>query len=422
MGMTICEKIFAMASNKPTVRPGEIITVKVDMCMSNDATTHISVDMYENELKNKRIYNNDSVVFIVDHNIPAENAKTAEAHNKMRRFAKNNKIKYHEGEGVCHQIMIERYLKPGDVIIAADSHACSYGALGAFGIGVGSTDFVYAMVTGTMWIMVPETIKFNLTGKLRDGVYARDLILKIIGDIGASGANYKVMEFAGDSINRFTIDDRIVLCNMAVESGAKSGIIEPDQLALDYIKDNRTDYIGGIYLSSDTDASYSKVYNYNLNEIEPMIAKPHNVDNVSIVSECEGIKINQAFIGSCNNGRIEELREAAKILKNSRVNSDVRLLISPASKKIYMQALEEGLLNIFSESGAMIMNPNCSVCWGSCQGVIGENEVLISTGTRNFKGRCGHPVSSVYLASAATVAYSAIKGVICDPRGVVYKS
>jgi len=416
MGMTISEKILAMAAGQGTVRPGNIVTAKVNWCMSNDVTTHLTIDMFENKLREKKIYDADSVVFIVDHNIPAENEKTAKVHQVMRRFAGQHNIKLHEGDGICHQIMLETYVQPGNLVLGADSHTCSYGALGAFGTGVGCADFLYAMATGTTWMMVPETIKFDLKGRFPEGVYARDLMLKIIGTIGANGANYQAMEFSGEALRHFSIDDRIVLCNLAVEAGAKTGIMEPDDLVTEYLKENRDMNPGGLYFKSDKDAIYRKSYTFDLNRLEPVIARPDHVDDVVAVSECLGIKIDQGFIGSCNNGRIEEMRITAGILKGKKVHPDVRLLITPASKRVYLQALAEGLIDIFMDSGAMVMNPNCSVCWGSCQGVIGENEVLLSTGTRNFKGRAGHATSKVYLVSAATVAVSAIRGVISDPR------
>ncbi|MCI6020373.1 MAG: 3-isopropylmalate dehydratase large subunit [[Bacteroides] pectinophilus] len=413
MGMTIAEKIIARAAGVEEVKPGQIHTVELDYLMSNDGTTHLTIDMYNNKLKNPRIADKDKIVFIVDHNIPAENPKTAAVHKKMREFARENGIKFFEGKGVCHQIMFENFVEPGQLIFGADSHTCSYGALGAFGTGVGCTDFLYAMVTGKSWVMVPETLRFNLKGKLREGVYPRDLILTIIGDIGANGANYKVMEFAGEGAHNLSVNDRFVLCNLAVEAGAKTGIVEPDEKVEEFIKEHgrRAD---NMYVS-DEDAKFLKVYEYDLDKIEPVVARPDFVDDVIPLSQVGDVKIDEAFLGSCNNGRIDDLRVAAKILKGRKVNPDVRFLIAPASNNVYIQALDEGLIDIFMESGAMVMNANCSVCWGSCQGVIGENEVLISTGTRNFKGRAGHKTSKVYLGSAATVTASAIAGKICGP-------
>lgn len=413
MGMTIAEKIIARAAGVEEVKPGQIHTVELDYLMSNDGTTHLTIDMYNNKLKNPRIADKDKIVFIVDHNIPAENPKTAAVHKKMREFARENGIKFFEGKGVCHQIMFENFVEPGQLIFGADSHTCSYGALGAFGTGVGCTDFLYAMVTGKSWVMVPETLRFNLKGKLREGVYPRDLILTIIGDIGANGANYKVMEFAGEGAHNLSVNDRFVLCNLAVEAGAKTGIVEPDEKVEEFIKEHGRK-ADNMYVS-DEDAKFLKVYEYDLDKIEPVVARPDFVDDVIPLSQVSDVKIDEAFLGSCNNGRIDDLRVAAEILKGRKVNPDVRFLIAPASNNVYIQALDEGLIDIFMESGAMVMNANCSVCWGSCQGVIGENEVLISTGTRNFKGRAGHKTSKVYLGSAATVTASAIAGKICGP-------
>ena len=410
MGMTIGEKIIARAAGVTSVKPGDIHTVNVDYLMSNDGTTHLTIDMYNTQLKNPRIADKDKLVFIIDHNIPAENPKTAAAHKKMREFAKEHDIKFYEGKGVCHQIMVEDFVEPGQFIMGADSHTCSYGALGAFGTGIGCTDFLYAMVTGQSWVLVPETIRFNLKGKLREGVYPRDLILTIIGDIGANGCNYKIMEFAGEGAHGLSINDRFVLCNLAVEAGAKTGIVEPDEKVVEYMKQQGRTY-DNLFVS-DEDAQFMQVYVYDLDKIEPVVAEPHFVDNVKPVSEVGDVTIHEAFLGSCNNGRIDDLRVAANLLKGRKVHPDVRFLIAPASNKVYLQALQEGLIDIFLEAGAMMMNANCSVCWGSCQGVIGEGEVLISTGTRNFKGRAGHKDAFVYLGSAATVTASAIAGKI----------
>ena len=410
MGMTLGEKIIARAAGVDFVKPNDIHTVTLDRMMSNDGTTHLTVDMYYNQLKHPQIADKDKVVFIMDHNVPAENPKTAEAHKKMRDFAIENDIKLYEGQGVCHQIMMEDYVCPGELIFGADSHTTSYGALGAFGTGVGCTDFLYGMVTGTSWVLVPESVKFNLTGKLPEGVYARDLILTIIGEIGANGCNYQAMEFTGEGAKTLSISDRMALCNMAVEAGAKTGIFEADEKAIEYLKEHGREP-KAVY-HSDPDAVYAREYTFDLSKVRPVVAKPDFVDNVVPAEEACGMEINEAFLGSCNNGRIEDLRVGAEIIKGKKVAEGVRFLVVPASQTIYRQALKEGLIDTFMEAGAIVMNPNCSVCWGSCQGVIGENEVLISTGTRNFKGRAGHPSSKVYLGSAATVTASAITGKI----------
>lgn len=410
MGMTIAEKIIAAAAGVESVRPGDIHTVNLDRMMSNDGTTHLTVDMYNNQLNHPHIADPKKLVFIVDHNVPSDNPKTAASQKKMRDFARENGIDFWEGKGVCHQIIMENYVCSGELIFGADSHTCSYGAIGAFGTGVGCTDFLYGMVTGTSWVLVPETVKFNLIGKLPDGVYARDLILEIIGTVGANGCNYQVMEFTGEGAKTLSISDRIALCNMAVEAGAKTGIFEPDEKAIAYLEEHGRKP-KAVY-HSDPDAVYAREYTFDLSKIRPVVAKPDFVDNLCPAEEVRGIKIDEAFLGSCNNGRIEDLRVGASILKGHKVADSVRFLVVPASLEIYKQALKEGLIDIFMDAGAIVMNPNCSVCWGSCQGVIGENEVLISTGTRNFKGRAGHPSSKVYLGSAATVTASAIAGKI----------
>ena len=390
MGMTIAEKIIARAAGVPAVRAGEIHTVALDYLMSNDGTTHLTIDMY-NKLRNPRIADKKKLVWIVDHNVPCDSPKTAASQKKMRDFARDNGITFYEGEGVCHQIMCEKHVVPGQLIFGADSHTCAYGALGAFGTGVGCTDYLYGMVTGGSWVMVPETLRFNLTGKLADRVTARDLILTIIGMIGANGANYHAMEFVGDGMN-----------------------MEVDDITLAYLEEHGGRKPAACF-KSDDDAVFEKTFDIDLSSIVPVVAKPHFVDNLAPVDEVKGVKINEAFLGSCNNGRIEDLRLGASIIKGHKVADKVRFLVVPASQEVYRQALREGLLDIFMEAGAMIMNPNCSVCWGSCQGVIGAGEVLISTGTRNFKGRAGDKNSFVYLGSAATVAASAIAGEIVSP-------
>ena len=410
MGMTIAEKIIARAAGVESVRPGDIHTVEVDRLMSNDGTTHLTIDMYNTKLKHPHIADVSKLVWIMDHNVPSDSPKTAASQKKMRDFAKEHGITFYEGQGVCHQIMMENHVCPGELIFGADSHTCAYGALGAFGTGVGCTDYLYAMVTGKSWVLVPETLRFNLTGKLPEAVYARDLILTIIGKIGANGANYKAMEFAGEGLKTLTMSDRIAICNLCVEAGAKTALMEVDDIALDYLHEHGRE--PKACFVSDEDAVFAATYDIDLSTITPIVAKPHFVDNVCPAREAAGIKIDEAFLGSCNNGRIEDLRVGAALLKGRKVHPLVRFLVVPASQAVYKEALKEGLLQIFMESGAIVMNPNCSVCWGSCQGVIGEGETLISTGTRNFKGRAGHRDSFVYLASAATVTASAIKGEI----------
>lgn len=413
MGMTIAEKIVARAAGLPEVHAGEIHTVELDYLMSNDGTTHLTIDMYNN-LKHPHIADKSKLIWIVDHNVPCDSPKTAASQKKMRDFARENGITFHEGEGVCHQLMCEKYVRPGQLIFGADSHTCAYGALGAFGTGVGCTDYLYGMVTGSSWVMCPETLRFNLTGRLPERVTARDLILTIIGRIGANGANYHAMEFVGEGMKNLTMSDRICICNLCVEAGAKTALMEVDDITMEYLAQHggRTPAAS---FRSDPDAHFEKTFDIDLSAIVPVVAKPHFVDNLAPVTQVQGVKINEAFLGSCNNGRIEDLRLGASIIKGHKVADKVRFLVVPASREVFLQAMEEGLLDIFMEAGAMIMNPNCSVCWGSCQGVIGKGEVLISTGTRNFKGRAGDKNSFVYLGSAATVTASAIAGEIVSP-------
>lgn len=411
MGMTIAEKIIARAAGVDAAKAGEIHVVTLDYMLSNDGTTHLTIDKYNN-LKNPYIADPSKLVWVVDHNVPCDSVKTAQSQKKMRDFAREHGIDFYEGEGICHQVMVEKYVRPGQLIFGADSHTCTYGCLGAFGTGVGCTDYLYAMVTGKSWVMVPETLRFNLTGTLRKGVTARDVILTIIGKIGANGANYKAMEFAGPGLAGLSVSDRFVLCNLAVEAGAKTGLMPVDEATLEYLEAHGREPVA--CYESDPDAEFAEVYDIDLSEIQPVVAKPHFVDNLAPVSEVAGTKIHEAFLGSCSNGRLEDLRLGAEVIKGKKVAEGVRFLVVPASRDIYNRAAKEGILDTFMEAGAIVMNPNCSVCWGSCQGVIGEGEVLISTGTRNFKGRAGDRNSYVYLANAATVTASAVAGEIAE--------
>ena len=328
MGMTIAEKIIARAAGVESVRPGDIHTVEVDRLMSNDGTTHLTIDMYNTKLKHPHIADVSKLVWIVDHNVPSDSPKTAASQKKMRDFAKEHGITFYEGQGVCHQIMMENHVCPGELIFGADSHTCAYGALGAFGTGVGCTDYLYAMVTGKSWVLVPETLRFNLTGKLPEGVYARDLILTIIGKIGANGANYKAMEFAGEGLKTLTMSDRIAICNLCVEAGAKTALMEVDDIALDYLHEHGRE--PKACFVSDEDAVFAATYDIDLSTITPIVAKPHFVDNVCPAREAAGIKIDEAFLGSCNNGRIEDLRVGAALLKGRKVHPLVRFLVVPA--------------------------------------------------------------------------------------------
>lgn len=418
MGMNSIEKIFANHSDTKEVYAGDIIEAEVDWIMVNDATAGLTIDIFK-QLKAKKLWNPDKVVMFIDHYSPCNSIPSAEAHQKMRNFVKEHAIKnFFDSRGICHQIMLEKFILPGQLIIGADSHTCSYGSLGAVSTGMGSTDIAAAWLNGRTWFKVPETIKFVLKGKLPKGVYSKDIILKIIGDISARGATYKAMEFSGSIVKEMSIASRTTICNMTVESGAKCSYIEPDEKVADFLKVNR-----GVkdleFVKPDEDAEYEKEVEYDVSELEPQIAYPHNVDNVKPISAFEGLDIDEAFIGACTNGRLEDLEIAARILKGKRVNPNVRLLITPASVNVYRRALEKGIIKIFLDAGAIINHPSCSACYGAIQGVLAPGERLISSANRNFKARVGSPESEIYLASPATVAASAIYGKITDPRKII---
>ena len=437
MGMTIGEKIIARVAKVDQVKAGEIHTIEVDRLMSNDGTTHLTIDMYHNQLKHPKIADKDKLVFIMDHNVPAENPKTAAAHRKMRNFAKEHEIKLYEGKGVCHQIMVENHVCPGEFIMGADSHTCTYGALGAFGTGIGCTDFLYAMVTGQSWVLVPDTIRFNLHGKLREGVYARDLMLSIIGMVGANGCNYKIMEFAGEGAHNLDIDERLVLCNLAVEAGAKTGIVEPDEKVVEYVE-SRGRKAENLF-KSDDDAVFEKVYDINLDEIKPVVARPHQIDDVVDAKEVKDVKIDEAFLGSCNNGRIEELRVAAEILKGKKVSDSVRFLIAPASNEVYIPSKCDrnsrvGIANVlrmvksvqsFSRNdlrfgGCFLTQYDerkkiCKEAWEDCREALGEKllSVTIPTDTKvEQTTSCNKPVYLLGKNGRAAQSYLELTKVI----------
>jgi 3-isopropylmalate/(R)-2-methylmalate dehydratase large subunit len=415
--MNIIEKILAKASNKKEAVPGEIVEANIDVAMTHDLTGPLAIKSFH-EIGAKKVWDADKIVVILDHLVPASSVISAGLHKTVRDFVEEQGIKnfYDVGRGgVCHQVMPEKgHVLPGEVIVGSDSHTCTYGAFGAFATGIGSTEMAAVFTTGKLWFRVPEVIKVNVTGKLQNLTSAKDLTLKIIGEIGADGAIYKGLEFGGQTIRDLTIDGRMVLSNMAVEMGAKAGLIEPDQKTVDYIK-ARTDK-QFTPLKSDKDAVYERIVDLEVSELEPQVAVPHSVDNVKPVSEVEGTEVNQGFIGSCTNGRIEDLRVAAKILKGKKIAKTVRLIVIPASQEIYLNAVEEGLVRTFMEAGATVANPNCGPCLGGHMGIMTDGEACISTSNRNFIGRMGSTKSYVYLASPATVAASAIAGKITDPR------
>lgn len=416
MAMTMAEKILGKASGKRNAEAGDIVMANIDVAMTHDLTGPLSVESFE-KIGVDHVWDPEKIVIIFDHQVPADSLDAVNNHMIMRKFVEEQKISnfYDVREGVCHQVLPEKgHVVPGEVIVGTDSHTCTHGALGAFATGIGSTDMAMVFATGKLWFKIPETIKFDITGKLRDNVFAKDVVLNIIGGIGADGATYKACEFGGETTRNMSISDRMVLCNMAIEMGGKTGLVEPDQKTFNYL-DGRTVKNYEV-MKTDSEAESLKTLHIDVNELEPQIACPHNVDNVKPVSEVEGTHIDQVFLGSCTNGRMSDLRVAARIMKGRDVAKNVRMLVIPASREVYTRAMDEGLLKIFVDSGALICNPCCGPCLGGHVGLVGPGEVSLSTSNRNFKGRQGSPDAEVYLSSAAVAAASALSGKITDPR------
>jgi len=416
MGMTISEKILAEHSGKKYISAGEIINAKVDIVLANDITAPIAIREFE-KLRIKKVFNNDKIALIPDHFTPQKDIKAAEQCKILKDFAKKYNIKHYfeiGRVGIEHALLPEQgIVLPGDLVIGADSHTCTYGALGAFATGVGSTDAAVAMATGECWFKVPETIKFVYYGKLQKWVSGKDLILYTIGDIGVEGAAYMAMEFTGEVIENMSMSERLTMCNMAIEAGAKAGIIAPDKVTEDYVKPRaKRPYK---FYNSDSDAKYFEIKEYDCSEISPIVACPHLPSNIKPARELSHIKIDQVVIGSCTNGRLEDLREAAKVLKGKKVHPDVRMIIIPATQTIYMEALREGLIEIFIESQAVVSTPTCGPCLGGHMGILAKGERAIATTNRNFVGRMGHPESEVYLSNPAVAAASGVLGRIGTP-------
>ncbi len=411
MGLTIIEKILANASQKSEVAPDDVVIADVDIVMAHDSTGPLAVEGFRKI--GKKVFDPDKIVIVFDHFFPSPSVDAAGLHKKVRDFIAEQGLPNFFTDGVCHQILVEKFVSPGNVIVGADSHTCTEGALGAFSTGLGSTDIAGAMATGKCWFKIPSSLKFNLSGSPIKGVYAKDVILNIIEQVGAHGALYKAAEFTGDYVKKTSISSRLTLCNMAVEMGAKNGIIEADKKTQEFLGKN------GKIFRSDKDAVYEDEYEIEVDKIEPQIACPSTVDNVKPVTNFIGKKIDQAFIGTCTNGRVEDLEIAAEILKRKRIAGKVRLLVVPASSTIYIDAFKKGYLQEIVKSGGIICNPGCGPCVGRHEGVLAEGETCISTQNRNFSGRMGHPKAEIYLASPATVAASALAGEIVDPRDYV---
>ena len=415
--MNITEKILSAKAGHE-VTPGEIIEIPVDLAMSHDGTSPPAIKTFE-KITDK-VWDPDRIAIIFDHNVPANTIGSAEFQKVCREFIKKQNItkNYIHGEGICHQVVPEMGLvEPGKVIVGADSHTCTYGAFGAFSTGMGATDLAMVWATGKTWFMVPEAIKMNVTGELNDCIAPKDIILNIIGTIGIAGATYKTAEFCGDTIENMGVEGRATMCNMAIEMGAKNGIMEPNKEVMDYIcqRTGKTESQLNI-IRSDKDASYEMELDFDITDLEPQIACPNDVDNVKGISQIEGTSIDQCLIGSCTNGRLSDLKDAAEILKGNTIDDSIRLLILPASREIYRQAIELGYINTFIDAGAIICNPGCGPCLGGHMGVLSEGESCISTTNRNFKGRMGDPASEVYLSTSKVVAASAITGTITNPK------
>jgi 3-isopropylmalate/(R)-2-methylmalate dehydratase large subunit len=445
MGMTITEKILAKSAGKKTVRPGELIDAKIDIVMCHDVTTPAAISMLVEKGIDK-VFDKDKIIVTPDHFQPAKDVKSAELHQRLDRWARRHQIKHYYKlgrAGVCHALLPEQgHIRPGEVIVGGDSHTCTYGAFAAFSTGIGSTDLAAAIATGKLWFKVPASMKLVLNGSLGPGVYSKDVILAIIARIGTDGALYQAMEFVGPALAEMSMEARMTMTNMAIEAGAKNGIIAFDDTTKQYLDEHFSASLRGskateaistaraskiatapkglamtggytVY-ESDADAEYAKVEEFDCSAIEPMVALPHLPSGGVPIGECAGGTMDQAYIGSCTNGRIEDLRIAAKILKGKEVA--IRTIVVPATPTIWKQAKDEGLFDIFYDAGCVISAPTCGACLGGFMGVLAEGEKCISTTNRNFVGRMGHPKSEVYLASPATAAASAVEGKLADPR------
>jgi len=416
--MTITEKAIARHSGKDVVVPGEFVECDVDLVLANDITAPLAIEEFE-KAGAKKVFDGSKIVLVPDHFTPCKDIQSAELVKKLREFARKHKVRFYEigRAGIEHALLPEEgRTRPGDFIVGADSHTCTYGAVGAFSTGMGSTDIAAAMITGKVWIKVPPSLRFIYKGKRNKYVGGKDLILYTIGKIGVDGATYKSMEFTGEAIRNLPMDDRFTMCNMAIEAGAKNGIIEPDEITSLYLEELGIPSIN--FLKSDEDALYEKVIEIDVSDIMPQVAAPHLPSNSKGVDEYADIKIDQVVIGSCTNGRITDLRRAASILNGHTVHPEVRCIIIPATQKVYQQALKEGLIDVFLTAGCVISPPTCGPCLGGHMGVIGKGEVAIATTNRNFIGRMGHPESYVYLSNPEVAAASAIKGKICHPDEV----
>jgi 3-isopropylmalate/(R)-2-methylmalate dehydratase large subunit len=416
MGKTLSEKILSEKSGADA-RAGDIVIAQVDLAFAQDTTGPLTVRQFK-EVKHGRLANPQRTAIFLDHAIPSPNQQLSNDHQFLRRFAEETGCQIFEGgSGICHQLVAEKFANPGDIIVGADSHTVTAGGLGAFATGMGSSDIAVVFALGKTWFRVPETFKITITGKFQKWVGAKDLVLHLIGVLGADGATYKALEFDGNTVANMTLPQRLTVANMVVEAGAKVGIFPSDNVTRRYLAaQGRSSKYQALH--PDADAEYERAIALDASELEPMVAMPHAVDNVTPVKMLAGTKIHQVFIGTCTNGRLEDLAAAAAILKNKKRNPRVRLIVAPASQQVLSKAMRIGYIQILVAAGAMILPPGCAACLGVHQGVLGDNEVCLSTANRNFKGRMGNPEASIYLASPATAAASALTGEITDPREV----
>jgi len=417
VGKTLAEKILSQKSGSDA-RSGDIVIARIDLVFAQDTTGPLTVRQFQ-ACGFKRLANPEKTILFLDHAVPSPNRSVSNDHMLLHQFAQETGcLIYDVGDGICHQIVAESLAKPGDVIVGADSHTVTAGALGAFATGMGSSDVAIAFGLGKTWFRVPESIRIVVSGKLSKGVGAKDLILHLIGNIGADGATYKALEFSGDGLANMSMSDRFTIANMAVEAGAKVGLFPADSTTQNYLRSQGRD---NHYqpLSADGDASYERTINIDLAAIEPTVAKPHNVDNIALARELKGTKIQQVFIGTCTNGRLEDIAIVASLLKGKRRHPETRLIVAPASPQVLLAAIRAGYITTLVEAGAIILPPGCGACLGLHQGVLGDGESCLSTANRNFKGRMGNPEAFIYLGSPATAAATALTGEITDPREVM---
>lgn len=413
--MHAIEKMLARAANRIEVKAGELVTCRIDFAEINDLYLQTVYSFWE--MGGEKVWDKDKATFVFDHYAPAPTIKTARIHEEMRAFAASNGLKHHfdVNEGVCHQVMPEAGLVyPGMVLVATDSHTTTHGAFGAFGTGIGATDMATVLISGELWFKVPEVMRIELKGETQEGVYPKDVVLKILGELKADAAVYMAVEFYGSYVENLGVAGRMTICNMAVEMGAKTAYMKPNEEVLEYVKGRRKETF--ILDETDEDYRYAKEYAFDVDSIEPQVAVPHSVDNVFPIGQVEAVRVNQAFIGSCTGGRLEDLKAAFEILKGKRISPHVRLIVIPSSREVLVKAMEAGYVTELIKAGAVFSSPGCGPCLGTHQGLLSEGEICVSSTNRNFPGRMGSAKASIYLASPATVAMSALKGFLADPR------